>query len=39
VDRAARRSSTSDGSGSSYESTSDSIGGWRSLESDEQLFE
>jgi hypothetical protein len=28
VDRAARRSSTSDGSGSGYESTSDSVGGW-----------
>jgi len=28
VDRAARRSSTGDGSGSSYESTSDSVGGW-----------
>ena len=28
ADRAGRRSSTGDGSGSSYESTSNSIGGW-----------
>ena len=28
ADRAARRNSTGDGSGSRYESTSDSVGGW-----------